>query len=90
MKKGIDMLVDGHDADVVRAVMEKDIELTSERHATAIKVFRSLGISARHGHDRYPGGVGGHAGQHERPQIHRSGHGGGLADDPCMAPSRPT
>ena len=47
MKKGIDMLVDGHDADVVRAVMEKDIELTSERHATAIKVFRSLGISAR-------------------------------------------
>ena len=43
MKKGIDMLVDGHDADVVRAVMEKDIELTSERHATAIKVFRSLG-----------------------------------------------
>ena len=47
MKKGIDMLVDGHDADVVRAVMEKDIELTSERHATAIKVFRSLGISVR-------------------------------------------
>lgn len=43
MKKGIDMLVDGHDADVVRAVMEKDIELTSERHALAIKVFRALG-----------------------------------------------
>ena len=43
MKKGIDMLVDGHDADVVRAVMEKDIELTSERHVIAIKVFRSLG-----------------------------------------------
>ena len=31
------------DADVVRAVMEKDIELTSERHVIAIKVFRSLG-----------------------------------------------
>ncbi len=43
MKKGIDMLVDGHDADVVRAVMEKDIELTSERHVIAVKVFRSLG-----------------------------------------------
>lgn len=46
MKKGIDMLVDGHDADVVRAVMEKDIELTSERHVIAIKVFRSSAISA--------------------------------------------
>ncbi|MCF3096409.1 flagellar motor protein PomA [Aeromonas australiensis] len=43
MKKGIDMLVDGHDAEVVRAVMEKDIDLTEERHANAIKVFRSLG-----------------------------------------------
>ena len=36
------MLVDGHDADVVRSVMEKDIELTAERHVTAIKVFRAL------------------------------------------------
>lgn len=43
MKKGIDMLVDGHDAEVVRAVMEKDIDLTEERHANAIKVFRALG-----------------------------------------------
>lgn len=43
MKKGIDMLVDGHDADVVRAVMEKDIDLTAERHVIAIKVFRTLG-----------------------------------------------
>jgi chemotaxis protein MotA len=43
MKKGIDMLVDGHDAEVVRAVMEKDMELTSDRHVIAIKVFRALG-----------------------------------------------
>ena len=43
MKKGIDMLVDGHDADVIRAVLEKDIELTAERHVIAIKVFRALG-----------------------------------------------
>ena len=43
MKKGIDMLVDGHDADVVRSVMEKDIDLTEERHTNAIKVFRALG-----------------------------------------------
>ncbi|QFI53736.1 flagellar motor protein PomA [Aeromonas simiae] len=43
MKKGIDMLVDGHDAEVVRSVLEKDIELTAERHVIAIKVFRTLG-----------------------------------------------
>src|SRR5690606_23046564 len=43
MKKGIDMLVDGHDANVVRSVMEKDIGLTEERHTNAIKVFRALG-----------------------------------------------
>ncbi len=43
MKKGIDMLVDGHDADVVRSVLEKDIDLTAERHSSAIKVFRTLG-----------------------------------------------
>lgn len=43
MKKGIDMLVDGHDADVVRSVLEKDIDLAAERHSSAIKVFRTLG-----------------------------------------------
>lgn len=42
MKKGIDMLVDGHDADVVRSVLEKDIDLTEARHVSAIKVFRAL------------------------------------------------
>ena len=31
------------DADVVRSVMEKDIELTAERHAICHQVFRSLG-----------------------------------------------
>ena len=43
MKKGINMLVDGHDAEVVRSVMEKDIELTAERHTIAIKVFKTIG-----------------------------------------------
>ncbi|EHY2057028.1 flagellar motor protein PomA, partial [Vibrio parahaemolyticus] len=32
MQKGIDLLVDGHDADVVRAALQKDIALTDERH----------------------------------------------------------
>lgn len=43
MQKGINMLVDGHDADVVRATLQKDIILTEKRHDSAITFFRSLG-----------------------------------------------
>ncbi|WP_108651872.1 flagellar motor protein PomA [Dongshaea marina] len=43
MQKGIDMLVDGHDAEVVRATMQKDIALTSERHDTGVGIFKNLG-----------------------------------------------
>ncbi|MFO6424370.1 flagellar motor protein PomA [Motilimonas sp. KMU-193] len=43
MQKGIDMLVDGHDADVVRATLEKDIMLTSERHIMGAGIFKALG-----------------------------------------------
>ena len=43
MQKGVNMLVDGHDADVVRGTLEKDIELTYSRHNTAISVFKQLG-----------------------------------------------
>ena len=43
MQKGVNMLVDGHDADVVRATLLKDISLTEKRHETAIALFKSLG-----------------------------------------------
>lgn len=43
MKKGVDMLVDGHDAEVVRATLEKDIGLTDERHEMGAAVFKQLG-----------------------------------------------
>jgi chemotaxis protein MotA len=43
MQKGINMLVDGHDADVVRGTLEKDIELTYSRHDVAIQVFKQMG-----------------------------------------------
>lgn len=43
MQKGIDLLVDGHDADVVRAALQKDISLTDERHEAGTGVFRALG-----------------------------------------------
>ncbi|PMH37511.1 flagellar motor protein PomA [Vibrio sp. 10N.286.49.B3] len=39
MQKGIDLLVDGHDAEVVRAALRKDITLTEERHEQGARVF---------------------------------------------------
>ncbi|WP_286234733.1 flagellar motor protein PomA [Thalassotalea sediminis] len=42
MQKGVDMLVDGHDADVVRGTLQKDINLTTERHETGIGMLSSL------------------------------------------------
>ncbi|MDW6003365.1 flagellar motor protein PomA [Vibrio mangrovi] len=43
MQKGIDLLVDGHDADVVRSALQKDISLTEERHEAGTGVFRAYG-----------------------------------------------
>ncbi|ABM00638.1 flagellar motor protein PomA [Shewanella amazonensis] len=43
MQKAVDMLVDGHDGDVVREALEKDIALTEERHRTGIGIFRAFG-----------------------------------------------
>ena len=43
MQKGIDMLVDGHDAEVVRNTLENDIRLTTERHETGSGIFTSFG-----------------------------------------------
>ncbi|HCU65400.1 MAG TPA: flagellar motor protein PomA [Rheinheimera sp.] len=43
MQKGINMLVDGHDADVVRGTLEKDIDLTYNRHGLYISIFKNMG-----------------------------------------------
>lgn len=43
MQKGIDLLVDGHDAEVVRAALQKDIALTDERHTQGSEAFRQYG-----------------------------------------------
>lgn len=43
MQKGVNMLVDGHDADVVRATLMKDISLTEKRHDQGVAIFKSLG-----------------------------------------------
>jgi chemotaxis protein MotA len=43
MQKGVDMLVDGHDVEVVRATMEKDISMTTERHEFGATIFKGMG-----------------------------------------------
>ncbi len=43
MQKGINMLVDGHDADVVRGTLEKDIEQTYSRHGIYVSIWKQLG-----------------------------------------------
>ncbi len=42
MQKGVDMLVDGHDADVVRGTLQKDISLTAERHEMGAGMMMAL------------------------------------------------
>jgi len=43
MQKGVDMLVDGHDADVVRSTLQNDIRLTAERHEVGAEIFKNFG-----------------------------------------------
>ncbi|PKH05262.1 flagellar motor protein PomA [Moritella sp. Urea-trap-13] len=43
MQKGIDLLVDGHDATVVSQTLQKDIKLTKARHKSGIHVFTMIG-----------------------------------------------
>ncbi len=42
MKKGIGLLVDGHDGDVVRAILEKDVQMASARHKKGAGIFKSM------------------------------------------------
>ncbi|WP_279151602.1 flagellar motor protein PomA [Photobacterium iliopiscarium] len=43
LRKGVDLLVDGHDADTVRMILRKDIALTNERHEQGASIFSALG-----------------------------------------------
>lgn len=43
MQKGVDMLVDGHDVDVVRDTLAKDIKMTTERHEFGAKIYKGMG-----------------------------------------------
>ncbi|TQV73851.1 flagellar motor protein PomA [Aliikangiella marina] len=42
MKKGIGLLVDGHDGDVVKSILEKDVRMASERHQQGASIFKTM------------------------------------------------
>ncbi|PSJ45434.1 flagellar motor protein PomA [Zobellella taiwanensis] len=43
LQKAVNMLVDGHDQGVVKAALEKDIDLNAERQEQGARIFRALG-----------------------------------------------
>lgn len=43
LSKGIQLLVDGHDADVVRTLLRKDLHQTLQRHEWGAKIFHAMG-----------------------------------------------
>ncbi|MEM1229653.1 MAG: flagellar motor protein PomA [Pseudomonadota bacterium] len=43
LEKGIQLLVDGHDADVVRTLLKKDLTQTLQRHELGAKIFTAMG-----------------------------------------------
>lgn len=43
MQKGVDMLVDGHDIDVVRETLAKDLNMTTQRHEFGATIFKGMG-----------------------------------------------
>jgi len=43
LSKGIQLLIDGHDADVVKTMLTKDKNLAVERHSTGSGIFMAIG-----------------------------------------------
>jgi chemotaxis protein MotA len=43
MNRGIQLLVDGHDPDVVKTLLNKEKKLTTDRHTAAIDIFKAIG-----------------------------------------------
>ena len=42
-KKGINLVVDGHDQDVVKSVLTKEVDLTVSRHKDGQAIFKAIG-----------------------------------------------
>jgi chemotaxis protein MotA len=45
-KKGLNLVVDGHDPEVVRSILVKDLELTLKRHRDGQAIFKAIGDAA--------------------------------------------
>lgn len=43
LRKGVELLVDGHDQEFVRKLLSKDINLTIERNEDGVNIFRAIG-----------------------------------------------
>ncbi|PXF32998.1 flagellar motor protein PomA [Pokkaliibacter plantistimulans] len=43
MQRGMQLLVDGHDPEVVRTLLNKELRLSKGRHESSIKIFEALG-----------------------------------------------
>ena len=43
MQRGIQLLVDGHDPEIVKALLHKEMKLTTERHQNGIGIFSAMG-----------------------------------------------
>ncbi len=45
-KKALNLVVDGHDPEVVRSILTKDLELTLKRHRDGQAIFKAIGEAA--------------------------------------------
>jgi chemotaxis protein MotA len=45
-KKALNLVVDGHDPEVVRSILHKDLELTLKRHRDGQAIFKAIGDAA--------------------------------------------
>jgi chemotaxis protein MotA len=45
-RKALDLVVDGHDPEVVRSILTKDLELTLKRHRDGQAIFKAIGDAA--------------------------------------------
>jgi chemotaxis protein MotA len=43
MQRGIQLLVDGHDPEVVKGLLNKESKLTADRHESGITIFKAMG-----------------------------------------------
>lgn len=43
MQRGIQLLVDGHDPDIVRTLLNKEMKLTYDRHEFGSEIFKAMG-----------------------------------------------